>query len=683
MVKNEGLTLCGAVVTLLDVSGPTVLDFEPGGAEIFFAHVKASHIRSYLDFEGPPRRREGGSPTSGPIDGLLSPYAPSQFPGLSHGGLHSPLNIGPSSPTLGLAAQLQNLSLPKAVEEPPSSCPIAPAQLCLWTHDTHSNRRHVYVSLVVAGVRGTTDLNDLQESSLRYPGLGNMQSHLPCQFLHVRLNLDIPTESNSSTATRLHAQLSLTSLQELPLTCITRIFLCGVQVVSLRETLSPSRTMPPFLGSTPTPSRPTIPSHSTVEGHKFCYEAPFATDFWTTFLRGKFGHDDGSSRVSSYGKTGVERTDFAGAVSGLSAIQEYVVERDPRNVPEGRGEISPGSALGDVVLVLSYDFACDESPTTGIATVSFLSVGQPTPAPLARSPSSYFSMAPNHSSPLLAPSHLQLSNTHPSFHVTGAPLTPSSLHPSSRSDQLASQHPRKSSSLRLAIPAPSTFLSPPHPSGGLTPLSAPSTPWLQVMHTPTEPPPFYPPSSSSNTRQTDRLEKEWVNLANPWEDRSPALMGVFPESSPGLSSSESDSPASNALGLLSPPQFEYDPTNLPYSQAMTELTSVAMQEVGTALDGFPRSLSTPLLLAHHQPGGTRFAGQGGSFFPPSSLDAAYGRSPFRPSSSIEEELAAVIDSEIALHEASNKPQPPSLPLREGDDVPTSPNSSLWAALMGN
>lgn len=224
----------------------------------------------------------------------------------------------------------------------------------------------------------------------------------------------------------------------------------------------------------------------------------------------------GQSKLTSFVKTGAERVEFAHAIAGLAVIQELVVRSQEPRAPLINGEeISPGSNLGDVVLVVLYDFEVREDQSAGEVEVSFLSQRRAATSPLP------MSMTP--SAPQLSRSGSLYSNVGESPPPAMAPPPP----PTYRS------HYHQKPNLSLHIPpldhfAPS-YHHPQHYSAGYapSPRSGPITPWPQVIHTPNAPPPVHAAPHSS--AQRERLEQHWARAStSTWAMDSPALMGAFP-----------------------------------------------------------------------------------------------------------------------------------------------------------
>jgi transcriptional enhancer factor len=349
---------------------------------------------------------------------LMSPYTPSHHhrsvvgsssPLSASGQLASPYAI--SSPTSSLSSALQDLHFPMPHELRPETCPIVPTDFCMWAASSTSPEVHVYAELDRRKShfpRGTTFLEDLFEADTRFPGLVAMHERLPCQFLHVKLPVSLPGYEGGPELDRLNAQLSLTSVQELPLSTVTTICSYGTRVLNLIEPLPPpvflgnasmmSTSVPPLSatgsssGSEPSPltpnSQPGLGSATTSPSHRFSYVCPFASEFFSIFLRGTHSGDSTTDALPSYRKNEKERVDMEVALRGITVMQEFVVPSDDKwGVVGGGGgdvggggpgsktvdEVSPGSAIGHVVLLIVYEFeGMNVHGESGVVT--FLSV---------------------------------------------------------------------------------------------------------------------------------------------------------------------------------------------------------------------------------------------------------------------------------------------------------------------
>ncbi|KAK4053091.1 hypothetical protein OIV83_001826 [Microbotryomycetes sp. JL201] len=402
----------------------------------------------------------------------------------------------PMSATSSLTNAMSAMHFPSPPDSMPSSpfCPISPASFALWADNPRSRQTHIFAEMNkpdLGHVAQITQLEELPLCNLRYPMIEAMGSVLPCQFLHVDVRLNIPYADVEVALSRLHAKVVLSSSQDHSLTAITSIYSYGTQVLSLEEDLPSARRLAAAGGQ-----------------HGFAYDAPFACDFFSIFLRGAFSGDAAEgSLASSFAKSGHERSEFAVALSGLSVVQEFVVRSTNRALGTDGKPVSPGSALGEVILVVTYDLSCSDA-TAGDCSLSRLSISQP--AGQAES---------NHSSAS-------------GFCATSAMMAPPPLPPLPMSSNHGRQSPSKPN-LSLHIPPAEQFVAPCHASQGRvprrSPQSQPTTPWPQVIHTPTVPPPLH--TGVDSAAEQIRLERAWARQSNPaWAMESPALMGAFPSS---------------------------------------------------------------------------------------------------------------------------------------------------------
>lgn len=210
-----------------------------------------------------------------------------------------------------------------------------------------------------------------------------------------------------------------------------------------RESDGSIGSLSPISGTSSGPASPRTPldannqSNSNLR-HRWCHQAPFATDFWADFLSRNHPVNVYSGRdgLQSFGKEPSERAALGMAVSGVTIIQELVVasedkssaaaaaaNRDAALLNDASSSLSPGSKVGDVVLVIAWDLECVESlgTTPGTPTVSLLTVGSGASpmgrtAPLVASPlnqpGAQLHMAPHGLSPMTA----AFPNGHPLAH---------------------------------------------------------------------------------------------------------------------------------------------------------------------------------------------------------------------------------------------------------------------------
>lgn len=177
--------------------------------------------------------------------------------------------------------------------------------------------------------------------------------------------------------------------------------------IQRRESDGSVASLSPVSGTSSGPVSPCTPLDANNQSnssfrHRWCHQAPFATDFWADFLSrnhpvNAYGGRDG---LQSFGKEPSERAALGMAVSGVTIIQELVVagegaagalaattgrEGAPALLNDAGSSLSPGSKVGDVVLVIAWDLECVEALGTnpGTPTVSLLTAG-PSASPMGR-----------------------------------------------------------------------------------------------------------------------------------------------------------------------------------------------------------------------------------------------------------------------------------------------------------
>ncbi|TKY89312.1 hypothetical protein EX895_001843 [Sporisorium graminicola] len=366
-----------------------------------------------------------------------------------------------------------------------------------------------------------------------------------------------------------------------------------------RESDGSIASLSPISGTSSGPASPHTPLDASSQSnsnlrHRWCHQAPFATDFWADFLSRNhpvnvYGGRDG---LQSFGKEPSERAALGMAVSGVTIIQELVVateaaaasaataSRDgaaPALLNDTGSSLSPGSKVGDVVLVIAWDLECVEALGTnpGTPTVSLLTAG-PSASPLGRSaplasPLHHATAAlhmgahglspmtaafPNNGVPQMHPgmahqqqAHFAHTNPPPSLIQTHASPQPGfgfKAEPQQTSFNANLQAPtllRKRGlsmskpNLMVSIPPAPAYLNPqraangamlsPHPQ--LSPAASPTpAAWGMIqqraVHTPItpfpqmgvgmcEPPPL---NTGDDARmQKERLERHWASQTNP------------------------------------------------------------------------------------------------------------------------------------------------------------------------
>ncbi|GAA5941805.1 Tec1p [Sporobolomyces koalae] len=521
--------------------------FLPGNAELFFGknglaspHAPPVFLERSLSASNIPHHPPIDLSTNVTLHALAPPHL-HRSDSSSDDTLHSPFKLQPSptgfatTPTSGITRALQGMTVAMSPTPSPApiACPIAPSSMSMIARTSSGEQGHVYAQLDASeGPRRTVYLEDLPLWEKRYGSIPAMNDHLPCQFLHVHLPLSIPGINGTALTQPLETRLELTSIQALPLTAITSIYCHGDPVITYEDTLEPVPL-------------DTISNSTSTLDHQYCYDVSFGSDFWTMLLR---GNQDGFNEPTLR-KSSKERQAIADMLPGFSVVQEFVVPADTQ-LGDDSISLSPGSAIGDVVLVVLYDLEVNKGARTQAGKLSLLSVRRSSatlPSNALSHPSSDATYTDDHYShelPSLAvPYRWQYlaEEVDQNEHATALDTAPSHHHTASANKPNLSLHipppPRfgTSSSLSALSGSPSVF------SNG------PITPWGQVVHTPTHPPPVLPPLSAVADAQRDRsrLEAAWrsnanANSDNRWDLESPALFPPAPNYF-GLYGSRTDS----------------------------------------------------------------------------------------------------------------------------------------------
>ena len=424
-------------------------------------------------------------------DALLSPYTPtflsresslvpsplvSPFEGPTTGGL-DPLftfDNGPgyvqTSPGSALAGAMKDMQFPFPAQTSlagKQTASLLPRSFCIWADSEHSEDTHIYTELAADSAQGSTPasilyIEDLYLSQIRFAKLAEMYNSLPCQFMHATVQVALPSMESGLLLDAVHSSISLSSMQDLKLTSVITIFANGTEVMSMEEPLNgPFRNAPAArieqdeqqVDVSPcTPFR-----QSKGPRHRFGYNSPFATDFWSVFLRGilEEGQSPEADGLPSIAKSLAERHRLSGAIAGVSAIQEFVVKAEGNSPIESSNSVSPGSSLGNVVLIIAYDFQAAEEGTAPLINLSYLSMRN-----------------------FVAGSPTKLSPGHKSSPGQSAPVinleVPAGGGPSTRH--------RPNLTVNIPAPQPGRILM----NGQATPqhLTTPITPAMQIMHTP-------------------------------------------------------------------------------------------------------------------------------------------------------------------------------------------------------
>ncbi|GAA5835463.1 hypothetical protein JCM9279_004548 [Rhodotorula babjevae] len=514
--------------------------FEGNNAALFFGE-NSPYARL-----GPPTTASAKPKIDISAAASLGPFSSIEQP-LS--ALHSPFVMHPAhgvaTPTTQLANAFETMTvLPAAV---PPSCPFLPTDLSMWATPRESSARphgHVFARLPLgAEPTGKTFVEDLPGGLKRYPMLPDMIERQPCQFLHLKLNLHVPTAVESSgLADAINTHLALHSLQELNLQVITSFCHDGVLGAQFIDPLSGPYRLAADAAPSISPSSRSPLARSFR--HSCAYNVPFSPHWWTAYLDEDplKQHEASSPRhpaaASAFARSGKSRFELQESLKGISILQEFFVSFDesaPLPHPTS-GSALRGSDLGDVVLVVAYDVGLSEGAQKGSAELSFLSTRRSLSPQGPRAAER--AMQPPHLAPAgLAPPMVRSATSparmaHPPSssyqHQELDSMLPPPLprHPShtAPSRHQAPHHPN----LSLRIPSPTQFVR--RDSLGVpgaataTPLGSattPHTPWGQIAHTPLAPPPIV-----QHDADDERLQHIWLQSSTAYDLHSPALMGL-------------------------------------------------------------------------------------------------------------------------------------------------------------
>lgn len=572
-------------------------DFYIPAGGMMYAQTLASY--GYGGLGGPIFAPDGNANLFSPYSNTIqSPLTP------AHDGLTTPLTAGMTSAFNGMHIPSPNNLAPQDPKAASSqSCPILPASFSMWVHCSNNDSRHIYTALDRKDVAQNNNslpklsMDSVRLSSFRFPRLAEMYHHLPCQFLHIYVPLAVPrADVVLPRFDHFSTQLSLTSQQGTNLTSVTTVFSHGKRVLSLVEPLDTPRRISGRSGTSsgtddanPNPTSPrggsTENAETTTGKHRFWHQAPFATDFWADFLSRNHPvsvYNTGES-AQSFGKEPSERAALGMAVSGVTIVQEFVVASEQQGVSQHSAEapmmgshimnesgnhVSPGSKIGNVVLVIAWDLECVESlgSEAGKPTVSILTAASPSPRPALLTPSPYNAPIPLSRSPSASSHNLSQSTQaspmmlHPSLASPfGNGAQHSSISPHSQQSQAAfgqvqggkdpSQVPTLLRKRGMVENKPNLTVSiPPAPQLGVhtglataaaqgrptpsptsamthnavawglmqqrTMQSTPVTPFPQMVGTPQEPPPMGGGQGDHASRENrDRLARAWAAAA--------------------------------------------------------------------------------------------------------------------------------------------------------------------------
>ncbi|GAA5963526.1 hypothetical protein JCM21900_004540 [Sporobolomyces salmonicolor] len=590
--------------------------FAPGNARLFFGEsglgsphapptflqrsLSASNVPFHppIDLSSTPQMQSLGQPqiSTAPM-GLHSPFV-----------VHSPQQAV-ATPTSGITRALQGMTVAPSPGSPPrlpTACPFAPAQMTIWADALDKSGRHVLTRLdAPTGPTGSVFLEDLPLGEKRYPMIAAMNDHLPCQFLHIKLSLAVPNSTGAPLATSLRTQLKLTSLQSLNLTAVTTIYCHGDEIISFSEILDDPRPLKAPDNASPAASSSSMSPPSSPNAHplqhKYSYSVPFAADYWSFLFR-----EHPPDQEPNLRKSVKDRQQLADTLSSFSVVQEFVVQSGEYSLPFPEEKpLSRGSQMGDVVLVVAYDLEAAKSSRAGCGELSFLSVRKSSSSanPLVQG------LAAQTSSELLAPYSVMqgsvpiissLSSPLPQIVTSTVPSVSSSRPSSPPTTRFHSPH---KPNLSLHIPPPAQFTCRSSagsnsnslaPSPSLRNLNGPITPWSQVVHTPTQPPPVLAPHEEAQ-RERERLEAIWrINASasnNEWDLNSPALLGAMapPDLAPAFPVASLSALQRRAIS---------NPVGVPVSsQALQAMTSSALAVATPMFSPVPALEPSQLLVS--------------------------------------------------------------------------------------
>lgn len=121
--------------------------------------------------------------------------------------------------------------------------PLMPSHLSITGPITGTDSTHIFARLnldkTCDAISDTVQLEDLSSYSTRFPGIVNMHDYLPCQFLHVKLNLSLPQAEDKVDVKDIAIQMLLSAQQEMNVTAVTTVYQDGA-TVSLDSEALPS-----------------------------------------------------------------------------------------------------------------------------------------------------------------------------------------------------------------------------------------------------------------------------------------------------------------------------------------------------------------------------------------------------------------------------------------------------------
>ena len=108
------------------------------------------------------------------------------------------------------------------------------------------------------------------------------------------------------------------------------------------------------------------PSNSPSNKDEYTYDLPYGGEFFSGFLGGQISDGGGARPTKVFTKSAEERVAFASPLSALSMVHEFVIPLSNDHLddvsPFPRTKSCRGAEIGNVVLVVIYDFEISEEP---------------------------------------------------------------------------------------------------------------------------------------------------------------------------------------------------------------------------------------------------------------------------------------------------------------------------------
>ncbi|PKI84121.1 hypothetical protein MVES1_002265 [Malassezia vespertilionis] len=283
------------------------------------------------------------------------------------------------------------------LEVPPS---LLPSAFSMRLQAACSDDQHVYTLLDAAASARVLQsgapipvlpLGAPSLSASRFPMLAEMYAQLTCPIFHIHVPLALPRLAQKSPQyDKFNVALSLTGTQNTNLVSVLSIFSHAKCVLCMVEPLEPPRALAAFPAAQDAPqggSESPAPAPTPgADRFSWAYQAPFASEFWSDFFqRNHPVHLYGAGGMEpkpNYSKEPSERAALSLDVAGVTFLQELVVARGAtevraqtmQNPSEPVGHASRGAALGEILCVLAWEFACTENngAQPGVPSISLV-----------------------------------------------------------------------------------------------------------------------------------------------------------------------------------------------------------------------------------------------------------------------------------------------------------------------